>query len=109
MVILHDMLIFSRRQQGIIREVRSGRTTLTKTRETNQQKIFESAFGKRGNVSGAFAFSEPSGVAGKRILLFDDIFDSGATIKEIGRLFSKLGASGISPVVIAKTVGGDLA
>jgi hypothetical protein len=35
--------------------------------------------------------------------------DSGATLKEIGKFFSNLGAIKISPIVIAKTVGGDQA
>jgi ATP-dependent DNA helicase RecQ len=38
----------------------------------------------------------------------DDIFDSGATIKELGRLFTTFGAIKIAPIVIARTVGGDL-
>jgi len=83
--------------------------SLIKTRETDEQKIFESSVSKRDNISGAFAYSAPAEVTGKRILLFDDIFDSGATVKEIGKLFSKLGAANVTPIVIAKTVGGDLA
>jgi len=42
------------------------------------------------------------------MLLIDDIFDSGATIKEIGKYLSKLGAVKVVPLVIAKTVGGDI-
>ena len=45
---------------------------------------------------------------GKNILLMDDIFDSGATIKEIGRYLTGLGAEKIAPLVIARTVGGDI-
>ena len=44
---------------------------------------------------------------GKSILLIDDIYDSGATIKEIGRMLAKAGAAEKAPLVIAKTVGGD--
>lgn len=46
-------------------------------------------------------------IKGKSILLIDDIFDSGATIKEIGKLLTGLGAVKIAPLVIARTVGGD--
>jgi ATP-dependent DNA helicase RecQ len=42
------------------------------------------------------------------IILFDDICDSCATIKEIGKYLTNLGAGKIAPLVIAKTVGGDL-
>jgi ATP-dependent DNA helicase RecQ len=82
---------------------------LIKIRQTAEQKIFENNYSKKDNVSGAFSYENPAEIPGKRILLFDDIFDSGATIKEIGKLFSNLEAAAIAPIVIAKTVGGDLA
>jgi ATP-dependent DNA helicase RecQ len=63
---------------------------------------------KLENVRDAFEIKTPEEVRGKNILLIDDIFDSGATIKEIGRYLSNLGAEKVAPVVIAKTVGGDL-
>jgi ATP-dependent DNA helicase RecQ len=40
-------------------------------------------------------------------LLIDDIYDSGATIKEIGRMLSQFGAKKIAPLLIAKTIGSD--
>ena len=45
---------------------------------------------------------------GKSVLLVDDIFDSGATVKEIGKILTNFGAIKIAPIVIARTVGGDL-
>jgi ATP-dependent DNA helicase RecQ len=79
-----------------------------KQRETSEQKIFENAYLKSDNVKDAFVIKTPEEVRGKTILLIDDIFDSGATIKEIGKYLSNLGAIKIVPFVIAKTVGGDL-
>jgi len=81
---------------------------LLKARRTEEQKIFENGTLKADNVKDAFIFDNPELINGKSILLIDDIFDSGATIKEIGRYLSKLGAARIAPLVIAKTVGGDL-
>ncbi len=81
---------------------------LIKTRTTSQQKVFENSYSKKDNVKDAFKYGIPAEVQGKSILLIDDICDSGATLKEIGSLFSNLGASKIAPLVIAKTVGGDL-
>ena len=63
---------------------------------------------KKDNVSGAFIYLQPEEVKGKSLLLVDDIFGSGATIKELGKLFTNLGAIKITPLVIAKTVGGDI-
>lgn len=81
---------------------------LVKSRQTKKQKVFENGFLKSENVSGAFLFNNPNVLAGKSILLVDDIFDSGATIKELGKLFTTFGVIKIAPLVIAKTVGGDL-
>lgn len=81
---------------------------LVKTRQTNEQKVFENGYLKSDNVSGAFSFNNPSFLVGKSILLVDDIFDSGATIKELGKLFTTFGVIKIAPIVIARTVGGDI-
>ena len=81
---------------------------LVKSRITEEQKVFENSVLKNDNVKNAFSFRVPAEISGKKILLIDDVFDSGATIKEIGRYFSNLGAEKIAPLVIAKTVGGDL-
>lgn len=78
---------------------------LTKIKETSEQKVFRNSYGKAENVRGAFDIAEKV-VRGKTILLFDDIFDSGATLKEIGRMMTAKGAAKIVPIVIAKTIGG---
>lgn len=81
---------------------------LVKAKQTKEQKMFENGYLKTDNVSGAFTFSTPNDIKGKSILLIDDIFDSGATLKEIGRLLTNFGAVKIAPIVIARTVGGDI-
>ncbi len=81
---------------------------LIKIRQTQEQKIFENGYLKHDNVSGAFTYSAPDELRGKSILIIDDIFDSGATVKEIGKYLSNLGAVKIAPLVIARTVGGDI-
>lgn len=81
---------------------------LQKVRQTREQKVFENSYLKSDNVKDAFIFEVPNEVIGKRVLLIDDIFDSGATVKEVGKLLTKLGAVKIAPIVIARTVGGDL-
>lgn len=81
---------------------------LIKTASTSPQKIFQSGISKKDNVHGKFAYQTPAEIAGKNILLIDDIFDSGYTIKEIGQYLTKIGANSIAPLVIARTVGGDI-
>lgn len=82
--------------------------SLVKTGETKPQKVFKNGYLKRDNVSHKFSYSNPGKIVGKSIILFDDIFDSGATIKEIGNVLTRLGADKIAPLVIARTVGGDI-
>lgn len=81
---------------------------LIKTRQTKEQKVFQNGYLKSDNVIGAFSFKNPEILEGKSILLVDDIFDSGATIKELGKLFTTFGVIKIAPIVIARTLGGDL-
>lgn len=80
---------------------------LLKVRNTQEQKMFQNSYGKQENVAGAFDIDENI-VKGKTIVLLDDIYDSGATLKEVGKLLTQYGAKCIVPMVIAKTVGGKL-
>jgi ATP-dependent DNA helicase RecQ len=81
--------------------------SLVKIRDTEKQKIFQISTLKTENIKNAFDINID--IVGKSILLVDDIFDSGATIKEIGKMLTNKGAKVIAPLVIAKTVGGDIA
>ncbi len=81
---------------------------LFKTRPTEPQKVFQNFVLKRDNVKDAFVYHKPKEIGNKNILLVDDIYDSGSTIKEIGKYLTKLGAKKITPLVIAKTVGGRI-
>jgi ATP-dependent DNA helicase RecQ len=81
---------------------------LMKSRTTQSQKIFQTSLLKKDNLKDAFILENPNLIIGKTVLLIDDIYDSGATIKEIGKYLSKLEALKVAPLVIAKTVGGDL-
>jgi ATP-dependent DNA helicase RecQ len=81
---------------------------LIKSSLTTPQKMFQSGISKKDNVHGKFVYQTPTEIAGKRILLIDDIYDSGYTIKEIGQYLTNIGATSIAPLVIARTVGGDI-
>lgn len=81
---------------------------LVKNSSTLPQKVFHSGISKKDNVHGKFMYEHPAEITGKKILLFDDIFDSGYTLKEIGQYLTGIGAEIVAPLVIAKTVGGDI-
>ncbi len=82
---------------------------LQKIRPTFPQKMFQNSVLKKDNVKDAFIYEPIGEIHGKKILLIDDILDSSATIKEVGKYLTKAGALVIAPLVIAKTVGGDIA
>lgn len=81
---------------------------LVKIGKTKPQKQLKNWILKKDNVSNIFNYTNPVEIKDKNILLIDDIFDSGSTIKEIGSLLTKAGAKRIAPLVIARTVGGDI-
>lgn len=81
---------------------------LIKEKETKPQKVFQNGYLKKENVTGVFNYDSPDELKDKSVLLIDDIFDSGATIREIGKLLTNLGVQRISPLVIARTIGGDI-
>jgi ATP-dependent DNA helicase RecQ len=81
---------------------------LVKRRDTEPQKVFQNSLLKKDNVKDAFEYENHVEVKGKTVLLIDDICDSRATIREIGKLMSRLGVNKIAPLVIAKTISGDI-
>ena len=81
---------------------------LVKNLPTLPQKMFHCGILKKDNVKNKFVYESADDIAGKKILLIDDIFDSGNTIKEIGQYLTNIGAIMIAPLTIARTLGGDI-
>jgi predicted amidophosphoribosyltransferase len=55
-----------------------------------------------GPLRRALRVPDPSRVAGKRILIFDDVFTEGFKIREVARALIMAGASEVSEVVLAR-------
>lgn len=54
------------------------------------------------NVKGAFRIRKGTEIAGRKILLFDDIFTTGATLRECAGVLLKAGAAEIRVAVVAR-------
>jgi superfamily II DNA helicase RecQ len=78
---------------------------LVKTRQTRPQKELKSLSAKRANVAEAFALR--TNVAGKHLLLVDDLYDSGATLCEAARILSHDRPASIVVLTLTKTIHAD--
>jgi ComF family protein len=76
---------------------------LRKTRETMTQSLLP-RYKRRANVKGAFAAAKPGAVAGKSVLLIDDVYTSGATLDEIAKVLKREGAKSVTTATLAITI-----
>jgi predicted amidophosphoribosyltransferase len=75
---------------------------LVRTRRTEPQ-IELPAAERRLNVKGAFAVKKPDLIAGKQILLLDDVMTTGSTMDECAKELKKSGATNVIAATIART------
>jgi predicted amidophosphoribosyltransferase len=74
---------------------------LRKLRDNPPQSGITGHAHRKANVLGAYSVTDPQTVAGKRILLLDDILTSGATAGECARILLTAGAAEVHLAVIA--------
>lgn len=73
---------------------------LVRTRNTVPQLSLD-MHQRRENIRDAFA-ADPAQVAGRSILLVDDVYTTGATLTECARTLRRAGAAGLSVLVLAR-------
>lgn len=78
---------------------------LIKSRPTNPQKDMHTLAQKRSNVANAFDLQ--SSVKNKRLLVVDDLYDSGTTLEEIHRLLIRAGAKHVYVLTLTRTIHSD--
>ncbi len=74
---------------------------LLRTRSTKQQALL-SAGDRAENVDGAFAIAPGFNVAGRRIVLIDDVITSGSTINACARILVDHGAATVRAATLAR-------
>ncbi len=74
---------------------------LIKTKETQSQTELKKEEREK-NIKDAFSCSNPTLVSGKKILLVDDIFTTGATMEECSKTLRKAGAKEVWGIAVAR-------
>ena len=76
--------------------------TLRKSRHTDAQSGLEGEAERRANVLGAYTAVDPELVAGRRILLIDDVVTTGSTFSECARVLRTRGAKDVVCAALAR-------
>lgn len=74
---------------------------LLKVKYTKTQSLLENSQ-RRKNVENAFSIKIPELVKNKKVIIFDDIYTTGATANEIAKILKEAGAKNVFILVIAK-------
>ena len=74
---------------------------LKKIKHTKPQSRLPDYAQRKANVMGVFSVPDPALIAGKRILLLDDISTTGATVSECARVLLTAGAKEVSCAAVA--------
>ncbi len=74
-----------------------------RTRYTRPQVDLDPAE-REENVKGAFAVERPEEFKGKRVLLLDDVYTTGATVRECAKVLQKAGAESVYVLTVARAV-----
>jgi len=111
---IHRRRLFSRRynQSALlaleierVSGVRAAPAALIRDRATPTQGGL-SREGRRRNVAGAIRVRDPGAIAGKRVVVIDDVLTTGATVGECARVLLAAGAENVDALTIARVVRG---
>lgn len=80
-----------------------GPTVVVRTRDTPSQTAL-ALDARTRNVAGAFLVRRPADVLGRSILLVDDVWTSGATVRAVATTLCEAGAATVDVVTIARVL-----
>lgn len=87
-----------------VRPVRIEPELLLRSKDTRPQVELKTPEERKINIEGAFSLSDPSVVKGKKILLTDDVYTTGATLTECAKELLNAGAARTDVLTLAKTL-----
>jgi ComF family protein len=74
---------------------------LRRVRQTGEQTALD-ARAREGNVRGAFEVARPELVQGRRILILDDVYTTGSTVRECARVLKRSGSGEVFVATVAR-------
>ncbi len=80
---------------------------LKKIRPIHKQKSLTNRVQKEVNIRDAFGVQSASAIASRTLLLIDDIYDSGYTLREAAKTLTQVGAKAVYPLTITRTYHSD--
>jgi ComF family protein len=110
---LHQLRLWRRRYNQAAElarnlAARTGKTmaagVLVRVKPTASQGAMASAKARRRNVQGAFRVPDPGRVAGRRLLLVDDVLTTGATAEACAKVLKQAGAAKVQVLALARVV-----
>ncbi len=84
-----------------IRKIAWSPSVLKKIKETLPQSELRGT-ARRKNLQGAFIVTDREKISGKRVLLIDDVYTTGTTVREASKQLLKQGAKSVTVFVIAR-------
>lgn len=81
---------------------------LRRTRETQSQTGL-TRHQRRANLRGAFVAARPDQIAGREIILVDDVYTTGTTVYECARVLRRAGAAEVYVATAARVLKGEVA
>ena len=113
---LHPLRLLVRRynQSALLAQALAKRAGKSYAPELLRRHRATQSQGKRGfkdrykNVRGAFSVPVPSQVQGKNILVIDDVYTSGATIRECSSVLKDAGAARVDVLTLMRVVKADV-
>jgi ComF family protein len=77
---------------------------LLERRRVTQSQIGLTQHQRKANLRGAFRVVKPEKIAGREILLVDDVFTTGTTVSECARVLRRAGATEVWVATVARTL-----
>jgi ComF family protein len=100
-VLLADAALRDLKRSRFVWNLQAAHGAIQRTRDTESQ--FElTPTGRRRNLRGAFAVIDPAAVAGREVLLVDDIYTTGATARECARVLRQAGAEKVWVATVSR-------